>query len=62
MQREPDSILKGLEPEGLQKQHLMLSVESLPRYSYLGDLKREKQQEFQGDLENHNFQPDGDSL
>ena len=62
MQREIGSILKGLESEGLQEQHLTLYVASLPRYGYLGDLERKEQQEFQGKravsggiLENHNF-------
>ena len=43
MQMESGSILKGLESEGLQEQHLTLSVESLPRYDYLGDLERAEQ-------------------
>ena len=61
--------LKGLESKGLQEQHLTLSVASLPRNGYLGDLERSEQQDFQGKravsggiLENHNFQPNGYSL
>ena len=68
MQRESGSILTRLAPQGLQKQHLMLSMERLPRHGYLGSLERAEQQNFHGKmavsggcLENHNFQLDGDS-
>ena len=69
MQREFNSVLTRLASEGLQKQYLTFSMEILPKNAHLGDLERAKQQNFRGkravsggSLENHNFQPDGDSL
>ena len=35
MQRESGSILMRLAPQGIKKQHLTLSMEILPRNSYL---------------------------
>ena len=68
MQRESGSILMRLAPQGIKKQHLTLSMEILPRNSYLGSLESAEHHNFQGKraisggrLENHNFQLDVDS-